>query len=101
MQQDITISIDADTMQQVKELADELTQQIEQEITYAQAKRQALAALNAVQFDLGGGNYLARDHAMENWLQTEVASAYDALKADPTRAVPPAQVRARLALKGQ
>jgi hypothetical protein len=101
MQQDITISLDAATMQQVKELADELTQQIEQEITYVQARRQAFAALNAVQFDLGGGNYLARDQAMEGWLQTEVASAYDALKADPARALTPAQVRARLALKHQ
>lgn len=73
MQQDITISLDAATMQQAKELAaqrhlnlndmlaDDLTQQIEQEITYVQARRQALAALNAVQFDLGGGNYLARE----------------------------------------
>ncbi len=40
---------------------------------------------------------MARDRAMESWLRQEVAPAYDALKADPARAVTVAQVRARLA----
>lgn len=40
---------------------------------------------------------MARDRAMESWLRQEVTSAYDALKADPARAVTVAQVRARLA----
>ena len=40
---------------------------------------------------------LARDQAIERWLRDEVASAYDALKASPSRAVSAAQVRARLA----
>ncbi len=40
---------------------------------------------------------LARDRAIETWLQEQVGPAYDALKADPSRAVTPAQVRARLA----
>ena len=40
---------------------------------------------------------LARDRAVENWLQTQVGPAYDALKADPTRAVGVNKVRARLA----
>ena len=40
---------------------------------------------------------MARDRAMESWLRQEVAPAYDALKADSTRAVTVAQVRARLA----
>ena len=40
---------------------------------------------------------MARDRAMEHWLQTQVGPAYDALKADPARAVPLAQVRKRLA----
>jgi len=40
---------------------------------------------------------MARDAAMENWLRSEVASAYDALQADPSRAVSVASVRARLA----
>ncbi|MBI3229913.1 MAG: type II toxin-antitoxin system ParD family antitoxin [Burkholderiales bacterium] len=39
----------------------------------------------------------ARDRAVEQWLQTQVASAYDALEADPSRAVSIADVRARLA----
>ena len=40
---------------------------------------------------------MARDKAVENWLQTQVGTAYDALKADPSRAVSVAQVRDRLA----
>ncbi len=33
------------------------------------------------------------------WLQTEAAAAYDALKADPSRAVPAEDVRARFEAK--
>lgn len=40
---------------------------------------------------------LARDRAVENWLNNQVGPAYDALKADPSRAVTAEQVRARLA----
>jgi putative addiction module CopG family antidote len=40
---------------------------------------------------------LARDRAVENWLRDQVAPAYDALKADPTRAVSADHVRAALA----
>ncbi|AON52625.1 putative addiction module CopG family antidote [Herbaspirillum seropedicae] len=40
---------------------------------------------------------LARDRAVENWLSNQVAPAYDALKADPSRAVTVDEVRARLA----
>ncbi|WP_284076572.1 ribbon-helix-helix domain-containing protein [Herbaspirillum aquaticum] len=40
---------------------------------------------------------LARDRAVESWLNHQVGPAYDALKADPSRAVTPEQVRARLA----
>jgi antitoxin ParD1/3/4 len=39
----------------------------------------------------------ARDQAVEAWLQTEVVAAYDAVVADPTRAVSAQAVRARLA----
>lgn len=39
----------------------------------------------------------ARDHAIERWLGDQVGSAYDALKADPSRAVTADQVRTRLA----
>ncbi len=39
----------------------------------------------------------SRDRAVEAWLHTQVGPAYDALKADPSRAVTAAQVRARLA----
>lgn len=41
---------------------------------------------------------MARDRAMENWLQTHVGPAHDALRADPSRAIPIAQVRKRLAV---
>jgi Arc/MetJ-type ribon-helix-helix transcriptional regulator len=40
---------------------------------------------------------LARDRAVEAWLYNQVGPAYDALKATPSRAVTPDQVRARLA----
>lgn len=39
------------------------------------------------------------DAAAESWLRSEVAAAYDALKADPSRAVPVDDVRARLDAK--
>ena len=40
---------------------------------------------------------MARDKGVENWLHAQVGTAYDALKADPSRAVDVAQVRDRLA----
>ena len=40
---------------------------------------------------------MARDRAVENWLREQVGPAYDALKADPSRAVTADQVRARIA----
>ncbi len=40
---------------------------------------------------------MARDRAVENWLCEQIGPAYDALKADPSRAVTADQVRARLA----
>jgi antitoxin ParD1/3/4 len=47
----------------------------------------------------------ARDAAIERWLREEVAPAYDAHKADPSRALPldeaMARVRERIAAKGR
>lgn len=40
---------------------------------------------------------IARDQAVEAWLRTEVAAAYDALEAEPGKAIPAAKVRTRLA----
>ncbi len=40
---------------------------------------------------------MARDRAVESWLHKQVGPAYDALKADPSRAVTADQVRSRLA----
>ena len=40
---------------------------------------------------------MARDRAMDSWLHQIVGPAYDALKADPARAVTVDQVRATLA----
>lgn len=42
---------------------------------------------------------LARDQAMDTWLRTEVAAAYDETKADPSTLVSSADVRARLDAK--
>ncbi len=44
---------------------------------------------------------LARDRAVEAWLHNQVGPAYDALKADPSRAVTPEQMRERLACHRQ
>jgi hypothetical protein len=41
----------------------------------------------------------AFDLATERWLRTEVGAAYDALKADPSRAIPAADVRAHFESK--
>ena len=38
----------------------------------------------------------ARDRAVDKWLGDQVGPAYDALLADPSRSLTPAQVRARL-----
>jgi antitoxin ParD1/3/4 len=40
---------------------------------------------------------LARDRPVEGWLREQVAPAYDALKADPSRAIGVDQLRASLA----
>ena len=40
---------------------------------------------------------MARDRAVESWLHNQAGPAYDALKADPSRAVTAGEVRARLA----
>lgn len=41
----------------------------------------------------------ARDRALESWLRTEAAEAYDTLKADPDRALSLDEVRRHLAGK--
>ena len=40
---------------------------------------------------------LAQDRAIEHWLRTEVAAAYDELETDPSKALTTDQVRASLA----
>lgn len=44
---------------------------------------------------------VARDRAVENWLQNQAAGAYDAFKADPSRAVSIDRVKARLKAEHQ
>ena len=39
---------------------------------------------------------MARERAMECWLNEQVGPAYDAMKADPSRAIDAVQVRARM-----
>jgi antitoxin ParD1/3/4 len=50
---------------------------------YASASEVVRAGLRALQ---------ERDAAVERWLKEEVAPAYDALKADPSRGIPAAEV---------
>lgn len=49
------------------------------------------------QHRLGIEGEAIRDEALEHWLRTEGAAAYDELKADPSRARTPEQVRQSLA----
>lgn len=53
----------------------------------------ALRLLESVDSDEAVGR------AAEEWLQFEAAAAYDALKADPSRAIPAEDVRARFEAK--
>jgi len=39
----------------------------------------------------------AREEAVETWLRTEVVASYDELRADPSRAISAAEMRAHLA----
>lgn len=55
----------------------------------AQRRSVALRLLKSV-----GESDAEFDGAVENWLHTEVAAAYDALKADPSRAIPAEEVEA-------
>lgn len=41
----------------------------------------------------------AFEESSELWLRTEVAAAYDSLKADPSRAIPAEDMRAELEAK--
>ena len=41
----------------------------------------------------------AYDDSAESWLQTDAAAAYDALKADPSRAIPAEDFRAEFEAK--
>jgi len=41
---------------------------------------------------------LARDRAVENWLVNQVGPAYDAMQAEPSRAVTADQIRERLGM---
>ncbi len=54
---------------------------------YATASEVVRAGLHALQ---------ERDAAVERWLREEVAPAYDAWKADPSRAIPAEEVFAEL-----
>lgn len=55
--------------------------------TYATGSEVIRAGLRALQ---------ERDAAVERWLRDEVVATYDAMQADPDRAVSPRDVRARL-----
>jgi antitoxin ParD1/3/4 len=66
------------------------------EIVKSKVARGAYATESEVIRD-GLRTLLARDKVVEAWLLDQVGPAFDALKADPSRAVTADQVRARLA----
>jgi hypothetical protein len=53
------------------------------------------------QFSITLPNEMPRERATERWLLEQVGPAYDALKADPSRAVSADQLRARIAAEHQ
>jgi hypothetical protein len=76
MKQNITLSLDADTLQRARELAArqnvsvsrflaaDLAEQVASDLHYQQAKRQAIGWLQDGALELGG-QYLSRDDAHE------------------------------------
>jgi len=60
--------------------------------TYASASEVVRAGLRALE---------ERDAAVERWLREDVAAAYDALKADPGRAIPASAVFAAVRARHQ
>ena len=76
MKQNITLSLDAGTLQRARELAArqnvsvsrflaaDLAEQVESDLHYQQAKRQAIGWLEDSALELGG-QYLSRDEAHE------------------------------------
>ena len=76
MKQNITLSLDADTLQRARELAArhklsvsrflaaDLAEQVASDLHYQQAKRQAIGWLQDSALELGG-SYLSRDDAHE------------------------------------
>lgn len=76
MKQNITLSLDADTLQRARELAArqnlsvsgflaaDLAEQVGKDLHYQQAKRQAMGWLQDSALELGG-RYLSRDDAHE------------------------------------
>jgi len=70
-----TISLPSEQASYIDELVDSGT--------YASASEVVRAGLRALQ---------ERDSVIEKWLRQDVAAAYDALKADPRRAVPAGDV---------
>ena len=76
MKQNITLSLDADTLQRARELtarknlsvsrflAADLAEQVDKDLHYQQAKRQAIGWLEDSALELGG-QYMSRDEAHE------------------------------------
>jgi hypothetical protein len=76
MKQNITLSLDADTLQRARELAArqnlsvsrflaaDLAEKVDKDLHYQQAKRQAIGWLQDSALELGG-QYLSRDAAHE------------------------------------
>lgn len=76
MKQNITVSLDSTTLQRAKQLAarrnlsvskllaTDLAEQVEADLRYDQARRQAMAWLKEGEFDLGG-DYLSREAVHE------------------------------------
>ena len=71
----------------------ELVQQVREKVATGEYATESEVILDGLQV------LLARGRAVESWLWEEVSPAYDALKADPSRAIPVEHVRKRVAME--
>ena len=81
-------------MRSTKQMSITLTKELAEAVEDKVAKGEYASESEVIRDGLRA--LFARDQAVEHWLKTQVAPAYDALRADPSRGIPVAKVAARL-----
>ena len=86
LQEDATAAVEKRTVSLPAKQASYIDAQVAKGM-YASASEVVRAGLRALQ---------ERDEAVERWLREEVAPTYDAMRTDPSRAIPAARVLQKL-----